>query len=94
MPEAIAKIPLKVFLLGILWAAISACAPVGLLIWDWTANWDDPLDLSMIGRQALLTGGMGAYAFYRKHRALLQLPPEIEAAAKLAKQKEDESVRP
>jgi hypothetical protein len=86
MSEALKKIPLRVFLLGLLWAAISACAPVGLLIWDWTANWDDPLDWAMIGRQALLTGGMGAYGFYRKHVALLQLPPEIEAAKGLAAQ--------
>jgi hypothetical protein len=81
-----AKIPLHVFALGMAWAIISAMAPLGILIYDWVTRWSDPPDPTMLIHVGLVCAAGGAIAYWRKYKALLQLPPELELARQLASQ--------
>ena len=72
-----AKIPLKLFLLGLLWAALSGCAPAFVLIQDDIAH-NDITDWAKVRRVSALSAGAGALGFWRKNRALLQIPPGLE----------------
>jgi hypothetical protein len=80
------SIPISVFALGILWAAISSMLPVGVLIWKWTANWQDPPDWNVIGPVALTCAGTGVWGFYQKYRAQIALPPKWAQARDLVAQ--------
>ncbi len=71
------RIPLKVFLLGLLWAGLSGIAPVAVAIQDDVAK-NVPTDWSKVRRMSLVGAGVGVAGFYRKHRALLKLPPGFE----------------
>ena len=74
------QVPLKVWLLGLLWAIISAMPPVGVLLIDWLQRWNDPPDPVMIWHLAATCAIGGAVAYWRKHKALLKLPPSVQAA--------------
>lgn len=73
------KIPLKAFALGLLWAGISATGPSAFLALD-SLSTGQPVNWHQCGRVSLGCAGMGAVAYYRKYRALLQLPPGFEGA--------------
>lgn len=79
-------IPFRVFALGMLWAIVSAMAPVGVLLWRWISLWQDPPDWRIIGPVAITCAATGAIGFWRKYKALLQLPPTFQLALDLATQ--------
>jgi hypothetical protein len=69
----------KLFMLGAVWAAISSIGPAAVVIWDSLTNYTDPVDWMQVGRVALVCAGGGVVAFYRKHKALLEIPPGFYA---------------
>ena len=77
---------MQVFVLGMAWAAISAMAPAAVLVINWTARWADPPDWNMVGQVALTCAVGGIIGYWRKYKALLQLPPSLEMARELASQ--------
>ena len=78
------KVPFRVFALGMAWAMLAAMAPVGVVLLDWTTRWTDPPDPTMLWHLAATCAVGGAVSFWRKHKALLQLPPDLQAAKDLA----------
>jgi hypothetical protein len=80
------QIPISVFLLALLWAAISAMAPVGVLLWRWVSLWQDPPDWRIIGPVAITCAGTGAWGFYQKYKAQIALPPAWAEARDLLSQ--------
>lgn len=94
MSDIIKKVSLKVWLLGLLWAAVAACYPVGILLYDWVHRWDDPPDWTMVWHLAVGCALAGAIAYVRKHRALLQLPPALEEARSLARESAEAAKQP
>ena len=83
MPEN--KIPISVFLLALLWATISAMAPVGVLLWRWISLWQDSPDWRIIGPVAITCAGTGAWGFWQKYKAQIALPPVWAQAQALAR---------
>lgn len=80
------KIPLKVFLLGMIWTVCLSMAPVGVMLVYWLQHWDDAPDWNMFA-QVFVTCAIGAVvAYWRKYKALLALPPSLEMARELATQ--------
>ena len=84
--QPITAVTLRVFLLGMLWAMFSAMAPLAVLILDWTARWTDPPDPTMLWHIAATCAVGGAVGYWRKYKALLRLPPDLELARELASQ--------
>lgn len=82
-PHPEVSVPMRVFLLGLAWAILAALAPVTVLIVDWVTRWTDPPDPTMLWHLAVTCAVGGAVSFWRKHRALLQLPPILAQAKKL-----------
>ena len=80
------SIPLSVFALGILWAAISAMLPVAVLLWRWVSLWQDPPDWNVVGPVALTCAGTGAWGFWQKFKAQIALPPKWAQARDLVAQ--------
>jgi hypothetical protein len=76
---------IRLFVLGAVWAALSSLAPAALIVWDTLQNYTDPVDWGQVGRVALVAAGGGVIGFYRKHKALLQLPPGVLPADTEAK---------
>jgi len=68
---------LKVFLLGALWIVLLSLGPVAWTIWMWVT---DPVDNTISWHQlAGLAGtcaGPALVAYWRKHKALLEPPPD------------------
>ena len=84
-PRPEVSVELRVWLLGLAWAMIATLAPVGIVLWRWTQNWADPPDLNAT---LWLTGTLmvqGAASYWRKHKALLQMPPILAKAKELQK---------
>lgn len=84
MPEAIKKVPLNVWLLGLLWASIYACSPVALLVLDALSDGKPLPSWHTVCRLSVGCAALGAGGYWRKHIALLQLPPVVEAAKEMA----------
>jgi hypothetical protein len=78
------RIPLKVFLLGLLWTLCYGALPVVVMVWKWVELWQDWPDWRVIGPAVYTSVGLGVFAYWRKYQALLQLPPDIEWARQLA----------
>ena len=74
---------LKKFALGALWAAIGGTAPAAVMVYDWVQNWRNPVDWSEIAHVGLAGAAFAVLGYWRKHRALLTLPPWMEDAADL-----------
>jgi hypothetical protein len=68
------------------WCIASSMAPLAVLILDWTARWTDPPDPTMLWHVGLTCAIGGGVAFWRKYKALLQLPPDLALARELASQ--------
>jgi len=77
-------IPIRVFILGILWATMAAMAPAAAMVIYWLQHWQDPVDWEMFAYVAGTGALTGALGFWRKYKALLQLPPDLEMARELA----------
>ncbi len=77
-------VPLKVFLLGMLWAIVYAMAPVGVVIWRWVELWQDKPDMRILGPMAITCAAMGAVGYWRKYSALVRLPPDWAQAREMA----------
>lgn len=85
------QIPLRVFLLALVWTTVSAMAPVGVLLWRWISLWQDPPDWRIIGPVAITCGGIGAWGFIQKCKAQIQLPPAWAQARDLIAQMKRET---
>lgn len=79
-------IPLRVFILGMLWATLSAMAPAAAMVLYWLQHWQDPVDWHMFAYVAGTGAITGALGFWRKYKALLKLPPDLERARELAQE--------
>lgn len=82
-PRPEVSVPLRVFLLGLAWAILAACAPVAVMLIDWTTRWTDPPDPVMVWHLAATCAIGGGVSFWRKHKALLELPPLLKKAKEL-----------
>ena len=80
------QIPLRVFILGLVWAAVSAMLPVGVLIWRWISLWQDSPDWRILGPVAITCAGTGAWGFWQKYKAQIALPPTWAQARELVNQ--------
>ena len=80
------RIPIRVFLLALVWAAVSAMAPVGVLLWRWISLWQDAPDWRIIGPVAVTCAGTGAWGFWQKYKAQIALPPSWAQAQELVSQ--------
>lgn len=70
---------LRTFAIGLLWAALAALSPVAVIVLDdvrtgMATNWPQTRRLCVVNAAA------GIAAYWRKHRALLKLPPDWQAA--------------
>ncbi len=77
-------VPLRIFILGLLWAIFAAMLPVGVVLWRWVSLWQDPPDGRILGPLAVTCAASGIVGYWRKNKALFQLPPDLEAARELA----------
>ena len=77
MPEAIKQIRASVFLLGALWAFVAAALPMCGVIGLWLTGMAAKPDWMTLWHSAAFHGGLGVVAFWRKNKALLQLPPML-----------------
>lgn len=77
-------IPLRVFLLGLLWTVVYGMLPVGVMVWRWVELWKDWPDWRVIGPAVYTSAGLGAFAYWRKYQAQLELPPDFQWARELA----------
>lgn len=77
-------IPLRVFLLGLLFTIAYALVPAAFVTWKWVTLWHDWPDWRILGPLVYSTGGLGVTAYVLKYRALLQLPPDWSQAWQLA----------
>ena len=69
----------KIFLLGAVWAVLASLGPVAILVYDWLKRWDDPIDWGMVIHLAEVTAGTALVMYWRKYKALLQIPPATAA---------------
>jgi hypothetical protein len=65
---------------------LAAMGPVAVLLINWTNRWSDPPDWMIVGQVAAACAITGGVAYWRKYRALIQLPPLWAAARDLAQQ--------
>lgn len=59
-------------------------APVGVVLWRWSLHWNDPPDWDATAWLAATLFCQGAVSFWRKNKALLQLPQWAIEARQLA----------
>lgn len=78
------KIPMRVFLFGMIWTALGGLSPAGSLFLLQLSR--HRMDWPAVGWTALPGAFLGAVAFYKKYQAYLQLPPDLELARTLAHQ--------
>jgi len=67
---------LKVFALGLIWAALGGMAPATTLIYDDLQNYADPIDWHQVLRVAEGGAFLAGIGYWRKHIALLTTAPE------------------
>lgn len=70
---------LRTFAIGILWAALAALAPVATIILD-DLHTGKRTDWDQARRVSVFNAAGGVVAYWRKHKALLKLPPDLAAA--------------
>lgn len=80
------KVSLKIWIMGFVWFVGSCMGPFVTFIYDWHSRWDDPLDWTMLWHQFAACGATGAYMYWRKYKALIQLPPDLQMAREMASQ--------
>ena len=78
------KIPLRVFLFGMIWTAMGGLSPAGSLFLLQLSR--HHMDWPALGWTALPGAVLGGVAFYKKYQAYLQLPPDLELARQLSHQ--------
>ena len=76
---------IKIFALGALWAAICGLTSAGVMVADWIANWSNPIDWKEVAHVAAAGALSGVFGYWRKHKALLALPPGMEDATEFQK---------
>jgi hypothetical protein len=86
MADAITQISLRVWLLGLLWTVAGALLPSGSAIVFWWAGMASKPDWPTLRTHAISTGLLMAGAYWRKHKALLTLPPVLQQAKELAQE--------
>ena len=77
MPDAIKQISPKIFLLCFLWIAVGAVAPAALVVLMWLSGMASMPDWATLLHSSASSGGIAIAAFWRKHKAYLQLPPTL-----------------
>ena len=76
---------LRIFALGCIWAGIGGLGPAAMALWqDLTTYQDYGVGWHNIGWMALAGAGPGVLGFWRKHKALLALPADVQAAIEAA----------
>lgn len=64
----------RFFLLGILRAILLSSLPLVVWLWNWIANWDNPIEWSEFWKLAAATAGPTAALYWKNHWHLLKLP--------------------
>ena len=80
------KVPVSIFALGLVWAMVLAAIPAGGLLVYWTQTYQDGMDWNALLATAGPGALAGAVAYWRKNKALLELPPGLEMARELVEQ--------
>jgi len=80
------KVPVSIFALGLVWAMVLAAIPAGGLLVYWTQTYQDGMDWNALLATAGPSALAGAVAYWRKNKALLELPPGLEMARELVEQ--------
>ena len=86
MPEVVIRLQgtlirnFGVLLLGLVWTCAGGLAPAAMELWtDYTSYKDYGIDWHHIGNMALAGMAPLAIAYWRKHKALLALPDDVQA---------------
>lgn len=68
---------LRFFVLGASWAVLLTMGPVGITLWDAVQHYNDPVDWPQIEKLAAASAVPALIAYWRKHKALLEIPPGL-----------------
>ena len=67
---------LRAFAIGLVWAGLAALSPVGISVLD-DIQRNEFTDWSKLRRQSVGMAFLGVTGYWRKHKALLELPPYL-----------------
>jgi len=82
-PNQIQQINWKPWVLGLLWTVSIPLLPVAEIVFEQRFTGSRQINWQLVWHQAVLLGGAALTAYWRKYKALLQLPPILEEAKKL-----------
>lgn len=86
-------VAIEVFLLGLLWAAVVGLTPAATLVADWLIQ-NQAIHWQTVWHLAAVNALLGVGAFWRKNKALLQLPPKFAEAKALQASAQQASKQP
>lgn len=75
---------LRTFAIGVLWAGFAALAPVATIVLD-DVHTGKVIDWPQTWRLSAFNGAAGIAAYWRKHKALLKFPPDLQLALEESK---------
>ena len=74
------KIPIGVFLLGLLFTAGIPVVPCATMVWEMHNTGTHKINWQLVWHQAVLWGGGVFWAYIARYKAYIKIPPFIEEA--------------